>query len=127
MEILFLHENVLHGKILPRNPIPQPPTQKKSPENVCILTNNQYYMQTMGKVHNLQPLLRGLWGIKLSSKTWLWSPLGKQKTNKHASMIFLLAKNTKFHIFTDRSWKPLCRVLWYAEFDGVIFIKIFYF
>ena len=27
----------------------------------------------------------------------------KKKTNKHASVICLLAKNTKFHIFVDRS------------------------
>ena len=38
-------------------------------------------------------------------------PLGKEKKrkrkNKHASVIFLLAKNWKFHIFVDRSLKPL--------------------
>ena len=35
-------------------------------------------------------------------------PWGKEKkTNKHASVIFLLAKNGKFHIFVDRSLKPL--------------------
>jgi hypothetical protein len=32
---------------------------------------------------------------------------GEKKTNKHASVIFLLAKNIKFHIFADRSLKPL--------------------
>ena len=31
----------------------------------------------------------------------------KKKTNKHASVICLLAKNTKFHIFVDRSLKLL--------------------
>ena len=30
-----------------------------------------------------------------------------KKTNKHASVICLLAKNTKFHIFVDRSLKLL--------------------
>ena len=31
----------------------------------------------------------------------------KKKTNKHAPVIGLLAKNTKFHIFVDRSLKFL--------------------
>ena len=36
------------------------------------------------------------------------SPQGKNKqTNKHASVIYLLAKNTKFHIFVDGSLKLL--------------------
>ena len=39
-------------------------------------------------------------------------------------MNFLLAKNTKFHIFADRSLKPHTRVSQYAESDGVILIKV---
>ena len=31
----------------------------------------------------------------------------KQQTNKHASVVCLLAKNTKFHIFVDRNLKLL--------------------
>ena len=31
----------------------------------------------------------------------------KKNKKKHASVIFLLAKNTKFHIFADRRLKPL--------------------
>ena len=31
----------------------------------------------------------------------------KKQTNKHAPVICLLAKNTKFHIFVDRSLKIL--------------------
>ena len=31
----------------------------------------------------------------------------KKQTNKHAPVICLLAKNTKFHIFVDRSLKLL--------------------
>ena len=31
----------------------------------------------------------------------------KKKTNKHTSVICHVAKNTKFHIFVDRSLKPL--------------------
>ena len=40
---------------------------------------------------------------------WVYTitPEKKKKTNKHASVIFLLAKNAKFHIFVDRSLKPL--------------------
>jgi hypothetical protein len=34
-------------------------------------------------------------------------PWEKKQTNKYASVIFLLAKNTKFHIFADRSFKSL--------------------
>ena len=33
----------------------------------------------------------------------------KNKTNKHASVIFLLAKNANFHIFVHRSLKTLQR------------------
>jgi hypothetical protein len=41
----FSQENILHGKILPRNPYsdPDPPLEKIPPENACILFNNQYY------------------------------------------------------------------------------------
>ena len=39
-------------------------------------------------------------------------------------MICLLAKNAKFQIFVDRSLKLYNKFLWYAEFDGVIFVKI---
>jgi hypothetical protein len=35
------------------------------------------------------------------------TPGEKKQKNKHASVIFLLAKNTKFHIFAGRSLKPL--------------------
>jgi hypothetical protein len=35
-----------------------------------------------------------------------WEKKTNKQTNKHAS-IFLLAKNTKFHIFADRTFKPL--------------------
>ena len=34
-------------------------------------------------------------------------PWEKNKTNKHASVICLLAKNAKFHIFVDRGLKLL--------------------
>ena len=44
MELIFHHEKFIHGKIFPRNQIPQAPHQKKFPEYVCILTNNQFYM-----------------------------------------------------------------------------------
>ena len=39
-------------------------------------------------------------------------------------MIFLMATNTKFHIFTDGAKNLYRRVLWYAEFHDVIFIQI---
>ena len=29
----------------------------------------------------------------------------EKQTNKHASVIFFLAKNTKFHVFADRSFE----------------------
>jgi hypothetical protein len=35
------------------------------------------------------------------------TPAKKTTTNKHASVIFLLAKNAKFHTFADRSLKLL--------------------
>jgi len=35
-----------------------------------------------------------------------------------------LAKNSKFHILEIGAWNVYSRVLWYTEFDGVIFIKI---
>jgi hypothetical protein len=35
------------------------------------------------------------------------NPWKKTTPNKHASVFFLLAKNAKFHIFVDRSLKPL--------------------
>ena len=47
-----------------------------------------------------------------------------KKTNKHASVICLLAKNAKFYIFVDRTWNFYNKVLWYAESDSVIFVKI---
>ena len=36
-------------------------------------------------------------------------PLGKKQTNKHASVICLVAKNAKFHIFVYRSLKLLLK------------------
>ena len=36
-----------------------------------------------------------------------WKKKKKQKTNKHAPVICLMAKNTKFHIFVDKSLKLL--------------------
>ena len=36
-----------------------------------------------------------------------WENKTKKQTNKHAPVICLLAKNTKFHIFVDRSSKLL--------------------
>ena len=36
-----------------------------------------------------------------------WEKKQNKKTNKHASVICLLAKNTKFQIFVDRSLKLL--------------------
>ena len=39
-------------------------------------------------------------------------------------MIDLLAKNTKFHIYVYKSLKFYNKVLWYAEYDGVIFVNI---
>ena len=51
---------------------PQPPaTRKNPPENVYMLPINQYYMETMGKVHSLQPFPWGLWGIKSPPKRHL--------------------------------------------------------
>ena len=72
MEILFPCDKFLYEKILPRNLLPpnQPhPNAKNSPENVYALDNNHYCMQTIVKVSALQPLPRGLLGIKSSPKT----------------------------------------------------------
>ena len=74
MEIFFPHDKSLHGKILPHSPvfpIRPHPNVKCPAENVCTLHNNHYYMQTMVKVYNLQPLPRGLRGIKSSPKIYL--------------------------------------------------------
>jgi hypothetical protein len=35
-----------------------------------------------------------------------WEKTKKKTTNKHEFVIFLLAKNTKFRIFPERSLKP---------------------
>ena len=52
MEILFPMVN----SFMERYHInPYPASRTSFPENVSVLPNNQYYMQTMGKVHNLQP------------------------------------------------------------------------
>ena len=48
MEILFPHDKFLHGKILLLNPSSRPTISplnaKISPDNVCTLPNNHYYM-----------------------------------------------------------------------------------
>ena len=49
-----------------------------------------------------------------------WEKKTKKKTNKHASVICLLAKKCKIPHFIFFYNK----VLWYAESDGVIFVKI---
>ena len=53
-----------------------------------------------------------------------WCKRTKKKQKKQASLIFRLAKNIKFPIFTDGSLKLLQQDFEYAESDGVIFIKI---
>ena len=55
---------------------------------------------------------------------YFYDPWKKKQTNKHALVICLLAKNTNFHILVDWSLNCCYRVLWYAEYDGVIFVKI---
>ena len=40
--------------------------------------------------------------------------------------VFSSHKKHKFHIFADKSFKPYSMILWYAENDGVIFIKNLY-
>ena len=69
MENSLPHEKVPHGKILPFNSLPRPPPPpgKIPAEKVCIFSNNQCSMLTIGKVHNLQSIPRGPWVMKLSS------------------------------------------------------------
>jgi len=69
--------------------------------------------------------LQFFWSLKKGTRTFqfrynepscdILGPLGRyddpwvknKQTNKHAPVICLLAKNTKFHIFVDRSLKIL--------------------
>ena len=68
--------------------------------------------------------LQSFWSLKKGNRTFnfrssepspdILGPLvrytitpGEKKINKHTTVMFLLAKNTKFHIFADRSFKPL--------------------
>jgi hypothetical protein len=51
----------------------------------------------------------------------LWE---KEKTNKHASVIFLLAKNTNSTFFQIGALNLYRKVPRYTESDGVIAIKI---
>ena len=173
MEFLFSHDKFLQGKILPRSPLPSPPSQqkiilKRSVHFQIIITvckrwskfvtcspspgdcggvsqpkRHSYYVfwlcWTKWLSQNFDPLTLGkkmsvggglgalqfFWSLKKGTRTFnfqlewalsqhfrtTWSirsPLGKKKqTNKHAPVIGLLAKNTKFHIFVDRSLKLL--------------------
>ena len=51
------------------------------------------------------------------------SPMEKKK-DKHASVITVMAKIAKVHIFADRACNFYSQVLWYARFDDMIFIRI---
>ena len=55
---------------------------------------------------------------------WYDHPWEKKIINKHTSMIFLLEKIRNSTYLQIRAWNLYSRVLWYAEFDGVIFIDM---
>ena len=60
MEIFFPHDKFLDGKYPPHNPLFSTPSQPKTPpETFNTLPKNHYYMQTLVKICNLQPLPTG--------------------------------------------------------------------
>ena len=168
------HDKFLQGKILPRSPLPSPPSQQKkfplkrsvhfqiiitvckrwskfvtcspSPGDcggvsqpqrhklLCFSTMlnkmaiSKFWSVDFGKNERgrgprCPPIFwslkkgtrtfnfRSEWALSRHSRTtWsIRSPLGKKqkKTNKYTPVISLLAKNTKFHIFVDKSLKLL--------------------
>ena len=90
MEIFFPHDKFLDGKLPQYIPLfSTPPPTKKSILLVWeMLSSRNILGQPVRYDH-----------------PWEKEKKQNKKINKHASVISLLAKNTKFHIFVDRSLK----------------------